>query len=84
MQKRREEKVKRVIANREALLKLSSNIETFLNDQEKPTDSQRLSRQEVANLANEIANGFDRLSERYKNDLKRVENFPTVNFCYMP
>ena len=76
--------MRRVRANREALLKLSSNIQTFMNNEEESPNKHKLSRQEVAHLANEIANGFDRLSERYKNDLKRAENFPTMSFLYMP
>lgn len=36
-------------------------------------NSDNSSPKETANLANEIADGFDRLGQRYRNDLKQAE-----------
>ncbi|XP_078363406.1 uncharacterized protein LOC144647475 isoform X2 [Oculina patagonica] len=75
---RQQERVKQVRANREALFKLASDLETFMlwNDAERTDDSGRQQRHQTRQLANDIADGFDRLSQRYSRDLKRAEGFP--------
>ena len=80
LQQRQQDRVKRVISNREALLKLATDLETFMlwNDTERhgSEDGNTMRHQnQAARLANEIADGFDRLSQRYTRDLKQVEGF---------
>lgn len=80
---RQQDRVKRVIANREALLKLASDLETFMiwsdTDKHSPAtcgdDKTMRNQYQAAQLANEIADGFDRLSQRYTRDLKQAEGF---------
>lgn len=80
--KRQEERVKRVVANREALFKLASDLETFMiwNDAERNelrTRNEGEQTHEASQLASEIADSFDRLSQRYSRDLKQAEGFPS-------
>lgn len=80
---RKQDRVKRTIANREALFKLASDLETFMiwNDKQcchtaSFEDHQTTQHQnQTAQLAVEIADGFDRLSQRYARDLKQAEEF---------
>lgn len=81
--KRQEERVKKVVANREALFKLASDLETFMiwNDGERTgtsTYSEGKQTHQAAQLANDIADGFDKLSQRYSRDLKQAEGFPST------
>lgn len=80
--KRQEERVKRVVANREALFKLASDLETLMiwnsaegNDLRTCNDGEQT--HQAAQLASEIADSFDRLSQRYSRDLKQAEGFPS-------
>lgn len=83
LQQRKQDRVKRTIANREALFKLASDLETFMiwNDKQccrtaSFEDHQTTRHQnQTAQLAAEIADGFDRLSQRYARDLKQAEEF---------
>ena len=83
LQQRKQDRVKRTIANREALFKLASDLETFMiwNDKQccytaSFEDHQTTQHQnQTAQLAAEIADGFDRLSQRYARDLKQAEEF---------
>lgn len=73
--------------NREALLKLASDLETFMiwNDAERCNrsgggDDETPTHQfQAAQLASDIADSFDRLSQRYTRDLKQAEGF---SFCW--
>lgn len=84
---RRQDRVKRVRENREALLKLASDLETFMiwNDTERCNPSLSVDNEtpthqfQAAQLANDIADSFDRLSQRYTRDLKQAEGF---SFCW--
>lgn len=83
LQQRKQDRVKRTIANREALFKLASDLETFMiwNDKQccrtaSFEDHQTTRPQnQTAQLAAEIADGFNRLSQRYARDLKQAEEF---------
>jgi len=83
LQQRQRDRVKRVIANREALFKLASDLETFMiwNDTEgygpvASEDGNIMRHQyQAAQLANDIADGFEQLSERYTRDLKQADGF---------
>ena len=80
--------MQKVVANREALLKLASDLETFMicNDTEQrgSTDNNSninnkvLDQQEAAKIAKEIADGFDRISQRYARDLQQAEGFSAL------
>ncbi|XP_068748532.1 uncharacterized protein [Montipora capricornis] len=80
---KRQDKVSRVIANREALLKLASDLNTFMtwNDPEQCSlanggdDKAPRHQYQAAQLANDIADSFDRLSQRYTKDLKQAEGY---------
>lgn len=70
------------MANREALFRLASDLETFMiwNDAERNelrTRNEGEQTHEAAQLASEIADSFDRLSQRYSRDLKQAEGFPS-------
>lgn len=59
-------------------MNMAKDIERFKNLQEVRESSSPNSIQhskESAILAEKIADGFDRLSQRYSEDLKRAENF---------
>lgn len=83
LQQRKQDRVKRTIANREALFKLASDLETFMiwNDKQccRTTSFEyhqtTRHQNQTAQLASEIADGFDRLSQRYARDLKQAEEF---------
>lgn len=77
LQHKQQERVKQVRANREALFKLASDLETFMiwNDAERTEGHQQ---HQARQLANDIADGFDRLSQRYSRDLQRAEGFSSI------
>lgn len=45
------------------------------NDAERTGDNEGQQQHQARQLANDIADGFDRLSQRYSRDLKRAEGF---------
>ncbi|KAK3752747.1 hypothetical protein QZH41_018705 [Actinostola sp. cb2023] len=75
--KRREWRVRRTRENREALTKMAKDIEKFKNIQLSTDTSPASMKQskETVVLAEKIASGFDRLSNRYHEDLQTTDNF---------
>jgi hypothetical protein len=82
LQKKQEDRIRKTRESREALMELQTKVNIFRQHQ-AALDGQadpdlRLSENEAACLAHDIADGFSTIHGRYKKDLERAEGFLTV------
>jgi hypothetical protein len=82
LQKKQEDRIRKTRESREALMELQTKVNIFRQHQ-AALDGQadpglRLSENEAACLAHDIADGFSTIHGRYKKDLERAEGFFTV------
>lgn len=89
LQKKRELRVQRTRENREALLAMALDFEKFEKLHSAATASPNRDEnlaeknKKAALLAEKLANQFERLNERYSEDLKRAENFQAHSVLFL-
>ncbi|XP_032238326.1 leucine-rich repeat and IQ domain-containing protein 1 isoform X2 [Nematostella vectensis] len=77
--RRMRDRVRRARENRESLMTMAMKMEKLMKHEAAVSgyddEGQKLAKEEVVMLAHEIADGFDRIGQRYDADLQRARNF---------